>query len=101
MSQVLFQCHEELLELSLVKIELCLTQRVDQVTDAGAHDLATFTSVQSLFLDLRDESLDAVQDLCAFRHALCDRVLGRDGIVHLGKLLLVVRLFFDDVALFQ
>ena len=53
MAKVLLKSREELSELALVELDPCLAERVDQMADAGAHDLATFATVEALLLNLR------------------------------------------------
>ena len=58
-SQVLFECGEELAQLSLFKLDISLAERMDEVTDSVSHDLSTLAAIQSLLLNFTDQSFDA------------------------------------------
>ena len=75
MAQVLFQCLEELLQFSLVKLDTSLTERVNQVADASTHDFTTLTSIEFLSFDLADKRLDLAKDLRVKWQALGEVVL--------------------------
>ena len=62
MSQVFFERCKELPQLRLIKLDLRLAERMDQVANTTPHNLASLTPVQSLLLDFTDESFDASQN---------------------------------------
>ena len=95
MFQVFFDVAEELGQLYFVEVEASLAERVDDLADAYAHDLASFSLVESLLFDVDHESFYFAAQIGVGGQAVLQHVLFADPVVKSCKLLLVLSLLFD------
>jgi hypothetical protein len=99
--QVFFDVAEELGQFFLVEVEASLAERVDDLANSCAHNLASFSLVESLLFNVDHEGFDFAAQIRPGWQAVLKNVLLADLVVESSESLLVISLLFDQVPLLK